>query len=337
MAKAKKLPSGSWRAQVYSYTDANGKKHRESFTAPTKAEAEMKAAEYVAHKKRRIRSDLTVGDAVQGYIAAKEGVLSPSTIRGYVRMQKNIAPLNSKRIHNLTSEDMQLFVSDLSRELSPKTVRNVYGLLTASIALYNPDSHYKVTLPAKQKKRSVSPSDDEIQALYKAAYPTLRLCVSLAMCGLRRGEICALEYSDIRDNIAHIHADMIKDKNGKWIIKPRPKTADSDRYVLLPPFVMDQIGTGKGRIIKINPNTVTKQFDKYREKLGCSFTFHGIRRYYASTAAVLGIPDLYVADMGGWGRGSSALKTVYQNNIPSMSEHYRKLLNEHLGKVIGSG
>ena len=32
MAKAKKLPSGSWRAQVYDYTDSEGKRHYRSFT-----------------------------------------------------------------------------------------------------------------------------------------------------------------------------------------------------------------------------------------------------------------------------------------------------------------
>jgi hypothetical protein len=88
MATAKKLPSGSWRVQVYSHKD-NGKKVYESFTAPTKAEAEMKAAKYAMQKKLRARYDLTVKDALEGYINAKEGVLSPGTIRGYDRMRNN--------------------------------------------------------------------------------------------------------------------------------------------------------------------------------------------------------------------------------------------------------
>ena len=36
MAKAKKLPSGKWRALVYDYTDSNGKRKYQSFTAETK-------------------------------------------------------------------------------------------------------------------------------------------------------------------------------------------------------------------------------------------------------------------------------------------------------------
>jgi len=334
MPKAKKLPSGSWRCRVYSYTDTDGKKHQESFTAPTKAQAEMLAAEYAASKHRRTRHDITVGEAIDGYISAKEPVLSPSTIRGYDRMRKvDFGAIAKKKVRSLTSEDLQLFVSDLARKKSPKSVRNAYGLLTASIALYAPDLTFRVTLPAKPKKRPESPSDEAVRALYNAAYPQLRLCISFAMCGIRRGEMCAFEYSDLKDGIIHINKDMVKDRYGKWIIKPRPKTDDSDRYVILPPFVLDQIGSGTGRIIDINPNTVTKQFIKYRNKLGLSLTFHDLRHFFASIGALI-MPDIYLADMGGWNRNSSAMKSIYQNNITSMSEYYANKMNNHLTKII---
>ena len=44
MAKAKKLPSGKWRVQVFLGKDAEGKQIRRSITAPTKKEAEQQAA-----------------------------------------------------------------------------------------------------------------------------------------------------------------------------------------------------------------------------------------------------------------------------------------------------
>lgn len=335
MAKAKKLPSGSWRVQVFSHKDINGKSHYESFTAPTKAEAEMKAAAFSATKKSRVKHDLTVADALSGYISAKEAVLSPATVRGYVRMQKkNYSTIEKKKIRSLTSENMQIFVSDLSNTLSPKTVRNVYALLTASIALYAPDMTFKVTLPAKQVKRPVSPSDDVVKVLYDSAYPKLRICLGFAMCGVRRGEICALKYEDINDGVVHIHADMVKDKKGKWIYKEIPKTSGSDRFLRLPDFLIEEIGEGNGFIININPNTVTKQFLKYRNKLGMTIRLHDLRHYFASTAAVLDIPDTYTADMGGWQRGGSVMKSVYQNNIASMSDYYNDRINQHLDDVI---
>lgn len=335
MPTARKLPSGSWRCRVYSYTDTDGKKHQESFTAPTKAQAEMLAAEYAANKHRRARHDITVGEAIDGYISAKEPVLSPSTIRGYDRMRKvDFGSIAKKKVRSLTSEALQLFVSDLARNKSPKSVRNAYGLLTASIALYAPDLTFRVTLPAKPKKRPESPSDEAVRALYNAAYPQLRLCISFAMCGIRRGEMCAFEYSDLKDGIIHINKDMVKDRYGKWVIKPRPKTDDSDRYVMLPPFVLDQIGKGEGRIITVTPNTVTKQFTKYRQKLGLNLTLHDLRHYFASIASALGVPDIYTADFGGWDRNSAAMKSIYQNNIKSMSDYYMKKINNHLSGVV---
>ena len=46
MAKAKKLPSGSWRVRVYDGKTAEGKNIYKSFTAPAKKDAEYLAAEY---------------------------------------------------------------------------------------------------------------------------------------------------------------------------------------------------------------------------------------------------------------------------------------------------
>lgn len=335
MPKAKKLPSGSWYCRVYAGKDRNGKKCQETFTAPTKAEAEMMAAEFAAKKKQRIRHDLTVGEALEGYISAKEGVLSPSTIRGYERMRThNFTPIEQKRIKKLTSEDLQIFVSDLSRELSAKTVKNIYGLLTASIALYNPDIRYRVTLPAKDKKRPESPSDATVKALWDAATPSMRLYISLGLCGLRRGEICALKHEDIVDGFALIHADMVQDKDEKWIYKDMPKNSDSIRSVKLPPIALELIGNGEGFIVKCKPETISKRFYDLRKKLNINIHFHELRHYYASSAAILNIPDTYLSDMGGWRRGSSVMKSVYQNNITSMADYYSDKLNSHIfGKL----
>lgn len=331
MPKAKKLPSGSWRARVYAGKDADGKQHWESFTAPTKAEAEVMASQYAADKKRRVRYDLTIGEALEKYILAKEGVLSPSTIRGYERMRThNFEPIKNKKIKKLTSEDLQIFVSDLSRELSAKTVKNIYGLLTASIALYYPDIRYRITLPAKDKKRPESPSDAIVRALWDAATPSMRLYISLGLCGLRRGEICALKYEDIVDGIALIHADMVQDKDGKWIYKDMPKNSDSIRTVKLPPTALDLIGEGEGFIVHCQPETISKRFYDLRKKLNLDIHFHDLRHYYASSAAILSIPDTYLSDMGGWRRGSSVMKTVYQNNIASMADYYSDKLNDHI-------
>lgn len=84
MPKAKKLKSGSWNVTVFSHIE-DGKRKYESFTAPTKNEALLMAAEFKAGKKRKVQCDLTVGEALDGYIRAKDAcclrALSGDTIR----------------------------------------------------------------------------------------------------------------------------------------------------------------------------------------------------------------------------------------------------------------
>ena len=94
MAKAKKLPSGQWRTLVYSHTEyVDGKPKRKyaSFTADTKAESELMAAQF-SHQKNFTGTQsagLTVGQAMDAYIASKSNILSPTTIRTYKDIRKN--------------------------------------------------------------------------------------------------------------------------------------------------------------------------------------------------------------------------------------------------------
>ena len=87
MATAKKLPSGSWNVQIFSHyeyiqqPDGSIKKKRiyESFTCDDpstmgKWECERMAAEWAYTRKDRGRN-ITVGEAISRYIAAKEGTL----------------------------------------------------------------------------------------------------------------------------------------------------------------------------------------------------------------------------------------------------------------------
>ena len=71
MAKAKKQKNGKWRCLVFDYTDADKKKHYKSFTADTKKQAELLAAQYALIKKDNRDNDLTLADAFDKYIKMK--------------------------------------------------------------------------------------------------------------------------------------------------------------------------------------------------------------------------------------------------------------------------
>jgi len=339
MATAKKLPSGMWRIQAYLGKDTNGKPIRASFTAPTKKEAELQAAQYVAENQRYDFRNITVEDAIDRYIAAKTPVLSPSTIRAYRSYQRNYyGGIGHMPISKLNTEEMQLFVSSMVGTVSNKTIHNAYGLLSSAIALFRPDKVFRVTLPTKKATRRESPSDGVVRELYEKAGPELQKCIALAAFGsLRRGEICALKHQDVTGQAVHVHADMIMDEHGDWIYKDIPKTAESNRVVYLPQEVIDLLGDGVDDeyIISISPSRVSDRFIKLRERLGLhGVRFHDLRHYYASIGAVLGIPDTYLSQFGGWRSDSPVMKSIYQNVISCEQQKFSQAMNAHFSGVI---
>lgn len=338
MAKAKKLPSGNWRARAYSHTSADGKKHYESFTASTRQEAEMLAAKFANSRSSNNIFDLTVAAAIDKYIESKTNVLSPSTIRGYRQVQgKYFDSIGSMKVKKLTSADLQYFISHLSTTLSPKTIKNIYGLLTASIALFAPEMHFKVTLPTREKNIAESPEESDVMALYEDAEEWLKKCIALgAFGGIRRGEIAALKYKDIKNDTVYIHADFVQDDNNVWHYKPMPKTVKSVRIVRLPSRVIELLGTGSPEqfVVGVMPDKITKGFYRLKKKHGMNIRFHDLRHFYASIGSILGIPDFVMADFGGWEHDSKSLKRAYQGNIKSITDGYSKKLNDHFDSLI---
>jgi len=335
---AKRLPSGSYNCRVYDYTDSSGKKIYQSFTAPTKREAERLAMEWIESRNGAVRTNITVEEAIEEYISSKIGVLSPSTIRIYKYLQETYyAPIARKKIQKLTSPELQRFVSDLAVKVGAKSVSNIYGLLSSSLRVQMPDRVFHVTLPKKVKKEKTAPSDEDVRRLFDVSSDTMKKCICLAAFGsLRRGEICSLTFKDLNGCDLYVHSDMVQAPDRSCVIKPTPKTSDSIRHVLLPQAVVDLLGEGApdDRIITCLPSTITKEFTKFRNMVGTSVCFHDLRHYYASIGAALGIPDVYLADFGGWRKDSTVMKEVYQNKIVPLSDAYARKMADHFDGVL---
>ena len=157
MAKAKKLASGSWRCLVYDYTDAAGKRHYKSFTSadPTqkgRREAEALAAAWALEKEERTRCPMTYGEALDRYIEERSATLSPSTIREYRRSRgADFQMLMSVPLDEITQEIVQKAVNEERRTHSPKSVRNMHGLLSGVLRSYRPDFALNTTPPPKAR------------------------------------------------------------------------------------------------------------------------------------------------------------------------------------------
>ncbi len=329
-----KLPSGSYRLQVYDYTDADGKRHYKSFTAPTKKEAEYMAAQWKADRDsgNEKAENLTIEAAVSRYLDMKRAVLSPSTMRGYEGLKKNhfTGEFGTIKIYALTNADIQFWVSGLTARLSPKTVRNAHGLLTATLEMFRPDFCINTTLPARKKPALYCPNDNDIRRLLEHVQGTeLEIAVLLAAFGpLRRGEICALEAGDISGNTVTVSKSMVLGPDKEWHIK-QPKTYGSYRAITFPDFVIKRIPRTEGRIITATPGQITDGFRRAVKACGLPhFRFHDLRHYSASIMHAIGVPDQYILQRGGWS-SDNVMKSVYRNVIDLESARQTKKINAH--------
>ena len=335
MAKAKKLPSGQWRAQGWYKDPATGKIDRPSFTAPTKAEAVRLCAEWQATRKRKTDT-MTVEECLERYISSKEQALSPSTIRVYRVLQKHsFTPINKLPISTITSEDMQRFVSKLLIDKSPKTVRNIYTLLTSAIGMHS-DTKFRVSIPPNKVIDRNIPTDAEIKQLISHSDGFMKIAIILAATGtLRAGEVCALTYGDIDGDTIHVHRDMVKTPQNTWVIKDHPKTSASDRYIPLPKNVIDLLGAGSptDRVVPYVPTTIDSKFYVLKRSLGIKCRFHDLRHYAASLMHALNIPDQFIQLRGGW-KSDRVLKSVYRHALDDQNKKYQAKANRHFSSLI---
>lgn len=337
--KKNKLPSGNVRIQVYDYTDVDGKKHYKSFTAPSKKEAKFMAMQWITGKANAASENLTVYDAVTRYIDAKRGVLSPSTIRGYEAVQRNYIKsyeLGRIKLNDLSNTSLQVWVSNISSKVSAKSVRNAHGLVSGALEMFHPDFRIKTTLPAKERPDLYTPSDQDIKTLLQHVEgKELEIAILLAAFGpLRRGEICALDSSDIHGNMVDVNKSMVMGPDKMWHIKP-PKTFGSYRRVEFPDFVIEKMKGIDGRIIKATPDQVTHRFERAIRSTGLpKFRFHDLRHYAASIMHAIGVPDQYILQRGGWAT-DNVMKTVYRDVIDLETVRQTKKINKHFIKVSG--
>lgn len=341
MAKAKKLPSGSWRCLVYDYTDSNGKRKYKSFTSNDtsnagKREAEFLAAEYAANKKNLLKSELTFGKALSAYIEDRESVLAVSTIREYKRSKRtDLSELENINIANITPEYIQEFINNQSKNKSPKTVRNIHGLISAVLKIYRPDLILNTSLPQRVLPKLYIPTDNDIKILLDNIHDDdMMIAVLLAAFGpMRRSEICGLESTDIVDKVAHIQRAVVMDENGQWVDKTT-KSVAGNRYIPLPDFVYECLKNRKGRIIHLKPNQISDRFIDIQNSSGLPhFRFHDLRHYCASIQHAMGIPDAYIMQRGGWS-SDTVLKQVYRHALTDQAIKMNELANTHFNGII---
>nr|DAX09553.1 MAG TPA: Integrase [Caudoviricetes sp.] len=313
---------------------------RISITMPTKKDAEREAAALKSGvKSARHNIALTVTEAFDRYIDSKSAILSPATIAGYRRIQKNLLePIAAYPLSNLTQEQVQRWVNQLTKQgKKPKTVSNAHGLLSAVIGAYRPEMVLRTTLPQKVKPEISIPTEAELSAIFDAAKGTkYELPIMLAVwLGLRASEIRGLKWEDINGEYISVKRAIVQGEAGP--VEKGTKTFSGTRTLHLPPYLAALIQAqdhSKEHIVNLSGHAMYNGFERICEKAGVPhFRFHDLRHMNASVMLAVGVPNKYAQERMGHAT-DNMLKTVYQHTIQEEQKKYSEEIDQRFEELL---
>ena len=250
----KKLDTDKYRVTVEMGYDVDGKRRRKiKIIHGTKAEAKKKESEmmneyYHIGKKIRI-NDYTFSELSERYLKKCKTIISKSTYNLYVSYLERINTyIGNYKIKDITTFELDRLYTRLregKREpLSNKTLSNYRKLINAifrqairwEFIEKNPNENTEKFKREREKTISIY-SIEEVKKLFKALETEsikTRAIITLAVnSGARKGEICALRWSDIDlDNHVMKISKTLKVIDGK-ADESTAKTESSRRKVVL--------------------------------------------------------------------------------------------------------
>ena len=331
--KIEKLPSGSYRIRkMY-----KGKTYTVIFEGkPTQKEAMQAMANELEKVQDRQHQALTFRAAAEKYIESKRNVLSPSTIKGYSAIIRQLPDaFLGKNVYDITPIDVQGEINRVSKNHSPKTVSNHHGFISAVLGAFNPNLKLTTTLPQKVKHEPYIPSSDDIRRILDYSRGTkYEIPIILACYGMRRSEICALQANDIEGDVVHVNKAVVQSENNEWIIKAT-KTTASTREIIIPQEIADKIRE-QGYVYKGHPNRITYYLERVQDALGIPhFSVHKLRHYFASQMSSIGVSEADILKLGGW-ETDRVMKAVYRHSMIDKEKNAKREAAEKLRGVLFS-
>ena len=298
-------------------------------------------------------------------IALNSGV-SVRTIKGIVKGKATNLLTVNKLLSALNTNNKTLFTTE-STSLSPKTIQHYHRLISSilstavqwQIIFFNPCERVK---PPKATNKEAMYLDEVqaqkvIELLAKEDMKYKTAITLLIYSGLRRGELCGLEWSDIefKNEVIHVkRSSQYLPKKGIFQKSPKSKASsrtiklNSDIFSLLTEYKKWQniqrlkcgdLWLNSNRLFTqwngkpINPDTFTKWFHKWVIKNNLPpVSIHSLRHTNATLLISGGVSIRVVADMLGHAQPSTT-SNIYTHAIKSASAAASEILKDILNPV----
>ena len=296
--------------------------------------------------------DTTLSDLIRRWLDLVREELSPSTVRGYERIIRCYIEPDIGRVSlaKLRTDQLDRFYSKLRDEggqnggpLSPATVRQTHAVIRRALnqamrwgwIAANPAS---LARPPRVRTQTLNPPEPaevlRLIAEAERADPDLACFLLLAATtGARRGELCALRWSDLDKKTGALKiARSIVETQGSTLIEKDTKT-HSSRRIALDSGSTAALTAQRSRcqrraetcgvrlaesahIFSVDPagerpwvpNEVTKRFIRIRRSVGLdSVRLHDLRHFTATRLLSEGVPVRTVSGRLGHANAATTL------------------------------
>lgn len=310
-------------------------------------------------------TDGTFEDLSTQWLAIARPSLSPTTVTGYEQiLASTLLPRFGKvKLRALRASNLDAFYAELLKKpLSPQTIGHVHALIRHILnqgvkwgwLASNPALN--ATPPKVHRKDINPPAPKDILRLIAQAEPDLGMFLRLAaVTGARRGEICALQWSDldVKEETLTIGHAIVGGRND-LLVRRQTKTGNS-RTIALDSVTIKSLEahrqTCDARAEKAGgtlaedayvisadlegkkprrPAAVTLAFARLKNDLGLqTVTIQGMRHTVATQLLAAGVPVRTVAGRLGHSQPSTTLD-VYASWLPESDREAA----DALGKLL---
>ena len=371
------IQPGVWRLRVYAGRRENGTPIQLAKTIRThagrkgagKGEAEVALADMVAKvSKGAAAGSETVNDLLDLWLDHLEVLgRSPTTLREYRAIGKRIVrpEIGKVRLRALNARQLDALYAKMTKKGNkPATVRRVHALIGAALRqaerwdMVDFNVARKASPPPLRQAPIKAPTPEQVRAVVGAAERTepalAALLLTAALTGARRGELCALRWTDldVAGRTLTIARSVYETEGGGWAEKGT-KT-HQERTIGLDDLALGVLAKHRAQVDELanglklevrpdgfmfsrspvgaepmQPDFVSKFAKKVATKAGVDTHLHALRHFSATQAIAAGFDPTTVAGRLGH-RDSSITLRVYSHVLEGRDRD----LADALGKTL---
>ena len=250
----------------------------------------------------------TLGEIIDYFLESHEGILSPSTMRGYKGIRKRFLQPEMKKPYNAIN--WQAGCNREAKHYSTKSMRNYWGFIATALS-YSKLPVPEVDLPQVQSKPGEYLTHSQILVFLKEIEDTeLELPALLGLHSLRRSEIAAVTWEDldVEKETITVSGAAVYDEANDVVQKTTNKNASSQRVIpfLIPRLKEVILNAGpqpdpSAPVLQYRPNWIGEAVNRACRHAGLpQIGAHGLRRSFASLGYHLGLDERTLMRLGGW-------------------------------------